>query len=52
VHAQSILAYGQTAHPDSRHGRDQIRLFAAHQLRPVWFTEAQIKAHTERAYRP
>jgi acyl-homoserine-lactone acylase len=52
VQAQSILAYGQTAHPDSRHGRDQIRLFAAHQLRPVWFTEAQIKANTERAYRP
>lgn len=52
VQAQSVLAYGQTAHPDSRHGRDQIRLFAEHRLRPVWFTEAQIKANTERAYRP
>ena len=50
--AWSVLAYGQTTNLDSPHSRDQIRLFADHQLRPVWFTEAEIAANLERRYRP
>ncbi len=48
----SVLAYGQTTNPDSRHSADQIRIFAAHDLRRAWYTEAEIKEHTSREYRP
>lgn len=48
----SVLAYGQTTNLDSRHSRDQIRIFAEHKLRRAWFTEAEIKANLEREYRP
>jgi len=52
VQAFSVLAYGQNANAASPHRRDQIRIFADHQLRPIWFTEADINAHQEREYRP
>ena len=52
VAAWSVLAYGETTKGDSPHSRDQIGIFASHQLRPVWFSEADITAHTERSYRP
>ena len=52
VQAYSVLAYGQTTDRASSHSRDQIRIFANRGLRPVWFTEAEIAAHTEREYRP
>lgn len=52
VQAMSVLAYGQTPDRASSHSRDQIELFAARKLRPVWFTEAEVTAHTERVYRP
>jgi acyl-homoserine-lactone acylase len=52
VTAWSVLAYGQTTDLKSRHSRDQIHLFANHQLRPVWFSEEAIAAHLERRYRP
>jgi acyl-homoserine lactone acylase PvdQ len=52
VTAWSVLAYGQTADLQSPHSRDQIRLFANHQLRPVWFSEEAIAANLERRYRP
>ena len=48
----SVLAYGQTTNPASRHSADQIRIFAAHDLRRAWFTETEIKEHTTREYRP
>jgi acyl-homoserine-lactone acylase len=52
VAAWSVLAYGQTANLESPHSRDQIRLFANHELRPVWFSEEAIAANVERRYRP
>jgi acyl-homoserine-lactone acylase len=52
VEAWSVLAYGQSTRADSPHSRDQIRLFANHQLRRILFTEADIRSHTERIYRP
>ena len=52
VTAWSVLAYGQTTDLESPHSRDQIRLFADHQLRPVWFSEEAIAANLERRYRP
>ena len=52
ITAWSVLAYGQTRDLGSPHSRDQIRLFANHRLRPVWFSEAAIAEHLERRYRP
>ena len=52
VKAYSILAYGQTSNPNSKHSRDQIELYAKHQYKKLWFTEAEIKAHLERTYQP
>lgn len=52
VTAWSVLAYGQTTDLNSPHSGDQIRLFANHELRPVWFTEQAIAANLERRYRP
>jgi acyl-homoserine-lactone acylase len=52
VQAWSVLAYGQSGDPGSPHTRDQIRVFANRDLRPAWFTEAEIAAHLERSYRP
>jgi acyl-homoserine-lactone acylase len=52
IEAWSILAYGQSSEPGSRHGRDQIERFARHELRRVWFSEADIAANLERSYRP
>lgn len=52
VTAWSVLAYGQTFDAASPHSRDQLEIFARHELRPVYFTEAEIKANTQRSYRP
>jgi len=52
VRARSVLAYGQTTRTASKHSADQIRLFAEHRLRPVWFTEQEIRANLEREYHP
>jgi acyl-homoserine-lactone acylase len=52
VQAFSVMAYGQTTDRSSPHSRDQIRIFASRDLRPVWFTDAEVAAHTEREYRP
>jgi len=52
LQAYSVLAYGQTTDRSSPHSRDQIRIFASRDLRPVWFTDAEVAAHTEREYRP
>jgi acyl-homoserine-lactone acylase len=52
IEAYSVLAYGQSTRPESPHSRDQIRLFANHQMRRIFFTEGEIRSHTERSYRP
>ena len=52
IKAMSLLAYGETTLSSSKHSSDQIRLFADHLLRPVWFSETEIKAHLEKEYHP
>lgn len=50
--SESIHQFGASSRPDSEHFADQAPLFVAHQLKPVWRTEADIRAHLEREYRP
>ncbi|MBY0583575.1 MAG: penicillin acylase family protein [Sphingomonas sp.] len=53
VSSESVQPYGAaTTRPESKHYTDQMPLFVRHQLKPVWFDPAALKAHTEREYRP
>ncbi len=51
--SRSIHQFGSaTLDETSPHYADQSPLFAAHKTKPVLFTEAQLKGHIERDYRP
>ncbi|TAL31968.1 MAG: acylase [Spirochaetes bacterium] len=53
VRSQSIHVYGSaTLDENSPHYADQAPLFAKRELKPAWRTEADIRAHLEREYRP
>jgi acyl-homoserine-lactone acylase len=53
AHAESLHQFGSaSSRPASPHYADQAPLFAAHELKPVWIDEAEIRAHLEREYRP
>ena len=50
--AYSVLAYGQSARPDSPHYYDQAEMFAKGEFKRVVLTEKEIDAQTIRRYRP
>ena len=51
--SQSIHQFGSaTLDASSPHYADQTPLFVAMKLKPVWFTEAELKGHIEADYRP
>jgi acyl-homoserine-lactone acylase len=51
--SQSIHQFGSaTLDETSRHYADQSPLFVAMKLKPVWFTEDELKGHIEEDYRP
>lgn len=50
--SRAIHQFGSSSRPDSPHYADQASDFVARNLRPVWFTEADIRAHLEAEYRP
>ena len=51
--SQSIHQFGSaTLEESSRHYDDQSPLFVKMQLKPVWFTEDELKGHVEADYRP
>ena len=52
ITAYSVLAYGETRNPASKHSTDQAALFANEQYKKALFTEAEIKANLERSYHP
>ncbi len=53
VSSESIHQYGAAAcDTESPHYADQAPLFAEEKMRPTWFTEADIRAHLAREYRP
>ena len=47
VRAASIIASGNASRAGSPHRTDQLGLFSAKQLKPVWRTRAEILAHLE-----
>ncbi|HYK19555.1 MAG TPA: acylase [Pyrinomonadaceae bacterium] len=49
---RSLLVFGESANPTSAHYLDQARLYAAGEMKPSWFTLAEIKKHSERSYHP
>ena len=51
--SRSIHVYGSaTLDERSKHYADQSPLFARRELKDVWMTEAGVRAHLEREYRP
>lgn len=53
VSSQSIQPFGAaTTRPESKHYTDQMALFAAHRLKPVYFDPRTLTGHIERSYRP
>lgn len=44
--AFALTSYGNASQPGSAHSGDQLRLFAVKLLRPVYFTDEEIEAHT------
>ena len=46
VKAWGLMSYGNARQPGSPHRADQLPLFAAHRLRPLWLLRAEVEAHT------
>ena len=46
--AQALLSYGNASRPGSGHIADQLPLFQAKQLRPVYRTRGEVEAHAVR----
>ncbi len=52
VTARAISAGGESGDPASPHFTDQAERYRTHDFRTVWFTPADVAAHTVRTYRP
>lgn len=50
--AYSILAYGQSTKEDSPYFNDQLDMFVNHQMKPIAFTEEQIREQLIQEYHP
>jgi acyl-homoserine-lactone acylase len=52
VHSRSVVQFGQSADPASRHWFDQAPLYAEGRMKQAWFTREDVMANALRVYRP
>jgi acyl-homoserine-lactone acylase len=52
VRAKAVTAGGLNSNPGNKHFNDQAERYATGNLRDVYFYREDVKAHTEREYRP
>ncbi|MEI6312976.1 MAG: penicillin acylase family protein [Bacteroidota bacterium] len=52
VEIQSIIAYGSSSRPDSKHYTDQMNLFQNQQFKTMTFDKNEIFKHAEKIYHP
>jgi acyl-homoserine-lactone acylase len=52
LRSRSLLVFGQSADPASKHHFDQASLYSSKQLKPAWFYRGDVRRHTARRYRP
>jgi acyl-homoserine lactone acylase PvdQ len=50
--SRSLLVFGQSADPASKHFFDQAMLYSTQKFKPSWFDLREIKRNLERSYRP
>ena len=50
--AASIMTFGESADPKSKHFFDQAPLFVKGELKASWTTLQEVKEHSEAAYHP
>lgn len=52
VRARTLLTFGNSADPKSKHYFDQAQLYSRQTYKPAWYTLEEIKANSARVYRP
>jgi penicillin amidase len=50
--ALSVMYYGQSGDPASRHYFDQAQLYARGEFKPAWFERADVMANAAQVYHP
>jgi penicillin amidase len=52
VRSRSVVTFGQTNDPGSKHFFDQAVLYAKGQFKEAWYRKGEVKKNAERRYRP
>jgi acyl-homoserine-lactone acylase len=52
LHARSLVPFGASRDPESKHYFDQAPLFATGKFKPAWFAKEDVTANTSRSYHP